>query len=208
MNALYKLAITAALSLIFLSGCSTPTLPEARGNNTKEFNIDTYEYLIGPKDSLQVIVWRHEDVTGTFSVKPDGKITMPLIGDINVVGKTTREITKELELKLDTVLKEPKVTVVLKEFSGSFGEQVKVVGAATQPIALNYSKNMTLLDVMIAVGGLNKYADGNDAFLIRKIEGKRVEFDINIEDLVKDGDLSENVDILPGDVIVIPEAWF
>lgn len=208
MNSVLKVVSIFALCGMFLSGCALPTLPEATKHNTKAFDVDTYEYLIGPNDVLNVVVWRHEEVTGNFNVKPDGKITMPLIGDISVSGKTTSEVSEILQKKLDTMFKSPSVSVLLNRFSGEFSEQVRVIGHAVKPMAFNYSKNMTLLDIMVQAGGLTKYADGNDAVLIRMVNGKRKEFGLNIDDLIKDGDLSENVDILPGDVIVIPEAWF
>jgi polysaccharide export outer membrane protein len=203
-----ELVVAIVVSALLVTGCATPKLPEATQHRSKAFDVNTYEYLIGPNDVVKVFVWRHPEVTGTYNVKPDGRITLPLLGDIELSGKTTVELSKELEEKFDILLKSPKVTVTVESFVGSFAEQVRVVGAATAPRAINYSKNMTLLDVMIQVGGLTKYADGNDATLIRNIDGKRIEYNLEINDLLKYGDLSENVDILPGDVIVIPEAWF
>lgn len=196
------------LSVLFMSGCAAPKLPEATQHRSKAFDVNTYEYLIGPNDVVKVFVWQHPEVTGTYNVKPDGRITLPLLGDVILSGKTTVELSKELEEKFDVLLRSPKVTVTVESFTGSFNEQVRIVGAAATAQAINYSKNMTLLDVMIQIGGLTKYANGNDATLIRMIDGKRKEFSLGITDLLKGGDLSENVDILPGDVIVIPEAWF
>lgn len=209
MKSLLKGMGSLILGSLLVSGCAAPSLPEATQHiNNKAFDVSTYEYLIGPNDAIKVSVWRNPDITGSYHVKPDGRVTLPLIGEVVVSGKTTVELSKELEEKFEVMLNAPQVTVTMEGFSGAFSEQVRVVGAAVTPQAINYSKNMTLLDVMIAVGGLTKYADGNDSILIRSTEGLRTEYSILIDDLIKGGDLSVNVDILPGDVIVIPEAWF
>ena len=157
---------------------------------------------------MNIFVWRNPEVSGTFVVRPDGMITTSLVEDIEVSGKTPSELARLIETKLGTYLRDPIVTVTVNNFVGPFSEQVRVIGEAAEPQAISYTQNMTLLDVMIQVGGLTEFADGNDAVLVRIESGVQKQYDIAIEDLIKNGDISANVDVLPGDIIVIPETWF
>lgn len=203
------LKIIALLLLSFcISSCSTLTLPSAKIHASATKDVASYKYLIGAGDMLNIFVWRHPEVSGSFSVRPDGMITTSLVEDIPVSGKTPTELARSIEEILSTYLRDPVVTVTVNNFVGPFSEQVRVIGEAAQPKSINYTQNMTLLDIMISVGGLTQFADGNDATLVRIEDGKQKQYNIFIEDLLKDGMISANVDILPGDIIIIPEAWF
>jgi polysaccharide export outer membrane protein len=196
------------LATVF-SGCSSnKTLPSATLHSSNTTNINAYKYLIGSGDVLNIFVWRNPEVSGSFVVRPDGMITTALVEDIKVSGKTPTELARSIEEILATYLRDPIVTVTVDNFVGPFSEQVRVIGEATEPRAINYTQHMTLLDVMIQVGGLTEFADGNDAVLIRIEEGQQEQYQIMINQLLKDGDISANVDMLPGDIIIIPEAWF
>jgi polysaccharide export outer membrane protein len=198
-----------SMAAILLAGCNTTSsLPQATTRPSLTTDVDSYQYLIGPGDSLTIFVWRNPEISGQFIVRPDGKVTTSLVEDIDVAGKTPTDLAREIEEKLSTYINSPRVTVSVNNFSGPLSEQVRVIGEATNPSAVNYTEHMTLLDLMIAVGGLTEFADGNNAKLVRVIDGKQTTFEINIDDLIRDGDISENVDMLPGDIVIIPEAWF
>lgn len=193
---------------ILVSGCSSSNLPSATTRASLTTNVDDYQYLIGPGDNLTIFVWRNPEISGNFIVRPDGKVTTSLVEDVEVSGRTPTMLARQLEEQLSTYINNPRVTVSVSRFNGPFSEQVRVIGEATNPRAVNYTENMTLLDIMIEVGGLTQYASGNGAKLVRVVNNKQVTYDIDIEDLVKDGDITKNVDMLPGDIIIIPEAWF
>jgi polysaccharide biosynthesis/export protein len=201
-------AIFIMLALTVLASCSSNTLPRATLHKSNTVDVNSYKYLIGAGDSLNIFVWRNPEVSGTFIVRPDGMITTSLVEDIPVSGKTPTELARSIEEILSQFYREPVVTVTVNGFVGPFSEQIRVIGEAAQPRSINYKKNMTLLDVMIEVGGLTEFADGNDATLVRIVDGQQVLYDVFIEDLIKNGEISANVDVLPGDIIVIPETWF
>ena len=204
-----KVSVGIILLAGLLSGCSSHgTLPSATLHPSNTENINTYKYLIGSGDVLNIFVWRHPDISGLFNVRPDGMITTSLAEDIKVSGKTPTELARSIEDILAAYIRDPMVTVTVENFVGPFSEQIRVIGEAAQPRAINYTQHMTLLDVMIQVGGLTEFADGNDAVLIRIVNGKQQEYSVMINELLKDGEISANVDMLPGDIIIIPEAWF
>jgi polysaccharide export outer membrane protein len=209
-NIFVKLKVVTALIFTFIvTGCSNiPTLPTASINQSNTVDVASYKYLIGAGDVVNIFVWRNPEVSGTFVVRPDGMITTSLVEDIPVSGKTPTEIARAIEEILSTYLKEPVVTVTVNNFVGPFSEQIRVIGEAAQPKSVNYKQQMTLLDVMIQVGGLTEFADGNDAVLVRIENGIQKQYAIYIEDLIKNGEIGANVDVLPGDIIVIPETWF
>lgn len=208
LKSVYLLVVTAAC--IAISGCSNNTtqLPSAVARASLTTDVNSYQYLIGPGDQLTIFVWRNPEISGSFLVRPDGQVSTSLVEDIDVSGRTPTMLARELEEQLSTYINNPRVTVSVNRFSGPFSEQVRVIGEATSPRTVSYTQHMTLLDLMIQVGGLTQFADGNGAKLIRVIDNEQQTYNINIEDLIKDGDITENVDILPGDVIIIPEAWF
>jgi polysaccharide export outer membrane protein len=204
-----NLKVVLILLTTLLPGChSNNTLPSATLHPSNTANINSYKYLIGSGDVLNIFVWRHPDISGSFNVRPDGMITTSLVEDIKVSGKTPTELARSIEEILAAYIRDPMVTVTVANFVGPFSEQIRVIGEASQPRAINYTQHMTLLDVMIQVGGLTEFADGNDAVLIRIKNGKQQQYQVMIDKLLKDGEISANVDMLPGDIIIIPEAWF
>lgn len=203
-----KVVVVLLLTQI-ISACSTHNnLPTATLHPSNTADINAYKYLIGAGDVLNIFVWRNPEVSGSFVVRPDGMITTSLVEDIEVAGKTPTELARSIEEILGTYLREPIVTVTVNSFVGPFSEQIRVIGEAAQPRAINYTQHMTLLDVMIQVGGLTEFADGNDAVLVRIEDGQQKQYKIMIDQLLKDGEISANIDMLPGDIIIIPEAWF
>lgn len=200
-------AVTATL-LAGISGCAIERLPSSPLVAPAVDNSGNYMYRIGPGDVVSIFVWGNADVSGDYSVRPDGRISMALTDAVVAAGKTTVELESELSESLSKFLRNPKVTVTIRNASGNLVEQVKVIGKATQPVAMPFTHGMTLMDLMIRIGGLTRYADGNDATLIRVVNGERIEYPIRIKDLMIEADLEENVDLMPGDIIRIPEAWF
>ena len=201
----------ATLLLTVLAGCSSndyPSLPTAAPHEPFTTSEKDYKYLIGPGDVINVFVWRNPDVSSSVVVRPDGKITTPLVEDVVASGKTPAALARQIEKVLEYYIKDPIVSVTVEGFVGPFSEQIRVVGEAAQPQALSYRQNMTLLDVMIAVGGLTDFADGDDALLIRVIDGQFNEYSIQLDELIKDGNIRANAAVLPGDIIIIPDSWF
>ncbi|MCF4007786.1 XrtA/PEP-CTERM system exopolysaccharide export protein [Rheinheimera sp. UJ63] len=209
-----KINVKITFSAIFaatllLSGCANnSTLPRASVQNSATTSVDNYQYLIGPDDSLTIFVWRNPELSGSFIVRPDGKISTSLVEDVEVSGKTPTQLARDMEQILAKYIRDPVVTVSVNNFVGPFSEQVRVIGQALNPQAVNYRQYMTLLDVMITVGGLTEFADGNNAKLVRTTNGSQRTYNIRLDDLVREGEISANVDILPGDIIIVPEAWF
>ena len=210
MNRFYSLRnATMCIIIASITGCnSSSSLPEATTRPSLTTDVNDYQYLIGPGDSLTIFVWRNPEVSGQFIVRPDGKVTTSLVEDIDVAGRTPTMLAREIEEQLSVYINNPRVTVSGNSFSGPLSEQVRVIGEATNPSAVNYTEHMTLLDLMIAVGGLTEFADGNNAKLVRVENNNKTTYSLNIDDLIRDGDITKNIDILPGDVIIIPEAWF
>ncbi|MGQ8364685.1 XrtA/PEP-CTERM system exopolysaccharide export protein [Glaciecola sp. 1036] len=207
LNAFFSVLVVAVLSVL-LNGCATSELPSAMSRASLTTDVNDYQYLIGPGDQLSIFVWRNPEISGSFVVRPDGKVTTSLVEDIEVAGRTPTMLARELEEQLSVYINNPRVTVSVTKFDGPYSEQVRVIGEATNPKAINYTQHMTLLDLMISVGGLTEFANGNNAKLIRVVDGRQITYSIFIEDLIKDGDITKNVDMLPGDVVIIPEAWF
>lgn len=167
-----------------------------------------WTYRIGPGDSLSIFVWRNPELSQTVAVRPDGKFSTPLVKEFLATGKTPPQLAVELEKLLGEYVRDPLVTVTPSGFVGEYEDQVRVVGEATRPTATPYKKNMTILDLMIQVGGLTEFAAGNRAVLVRYTGGKEEEYKVRLNDLVKDGDISANVAMQPGDILIVPEAWF
>jgi polysaccharide export outer membrane protein len=167
------------------------------------------EYIIGPGDRIQVFVWRNEDISVTVPVRPDGKISTPLVEDMQAVGKTPTQLARDIEGVLQEFVRMPQVNVIVEEFVGTFGEQIRVVGQAAEPQALAYRERLTLLDVMIEeVGGLTEFASGNRARVVRTENGASREIRVRLNDLLNDGDMSQNLAMRPGDVVIIPGSFF
>jgi polysaccharide export outer membrane protein len=208
--ALTKNAVFAAVIMALgLTGCAqNSTLPKATVQNSLTTTVENYQYLIGPDDTLTIFVWRNPELSGTFIVRPDGRISTSLVEDIPVSGKTPTQLARDMEQILAKYIRDPVVTVSVNNFVGPYSEQVRVIGQATNPQAVNYRQYMTLLDLMIAVGGLTEFAAGNSAKLVRTQNGSQRTYEVRLDDLIRDGNINANVDILPGDIIIIPEAWF
>jgi polysaccharide export outer membrane protein len=195
-----------------LPGC-THQMREALWSSREEAPHDSktakdWTYRVGPGDELNIFVWRNPELTQTVTVRPDGKFSTPLVKEHLATGKTPPQLAVELEKALGEYVRDPLVTVTPNKFVGEYDDQVRVVGEASKPTALPYRRNMTVLDLMVQVGGLTEYAAGNRAVLVRYADGKEQEFKVRLDDLVKDGDISANVAMQPGDIVIIPEAWF
>jgi polysaccharide biosynthesis/export protein len=198
--------LVGAVALMLAACASHGKLPSAQFVSAQEG--PGPDYIIGPMDTLQIFVWRNPEVSATVTVRPDGRISVPLIDDLPATGKTATQLARDVESSLRKYIQDPLVTVMVNGFTGPFAQQVRVVGEAQQPQAIPYRANMTLLDVMIQVGGLTEFAAGNRAKLVRMEDGKQVQHSVHISDLVKDGDVKANVEVMPGDVIIIPESFF
>jgi polysaccharide biosynthesis/export protein len=195
------IATVVLFPALLILGCATPYPPAPRDVSSAE-----YDYIIGPLDTLMIIVWRNPELSLTVPVRPDGKVTSALVDDVPALGKTPTQLARDLEKALGKYIRDPVVTVVVTNFVGPSSEQVRVIGEAAKPQAIPYRKNMSVLDVMIQVGGLTDFADGNAASIYRAAEGKS--YTVRLRDLVKRGDISANVDMRPGDILVIPQSWF
>lgn len=194
--------LAGGVAAIVLGGCaaSFPPAPVSAGS-------EDYKYLIGPGDVLNIVVWRNPDLSVTVPVRPDGKIAAPLVEDLPAQGKTATELSRDIEKELSKFIRDPVVNVVVTAFVGPYSEQIRVVGEVGRPQVLFYKNKMTLLDVMIAVGGMTDFADGNKASILRTSEGNK-QYSVRIKDLIKRGDVSANVEMKPGDVLIIPQSWF
>lgn len=188
---------------VLLAGCAGNKYPPA----PREATTADYEYVIGPLDNVNIIVWRNPELSMTVPVRPDGKVTAPLVDDLPAQGKTSTALARDIEKALAKYIRDPVVTVVVTTFVGPSSEQIRVIGEAAKPQVLAYRKNLTVLDVMIAVGGLTPFADGNSATISRGAEGGK-SYAVRLNDLVIRGDISANVEMRPGDILVIPQSWF
>jgi polysaccharide export outer membrane protein len=166
------------------------------------------DYLIGPGDSVNIMVWRNPEVSGAFPVRPDGKLTAPLVEDLQAAGKTSTQLARDIEKALSKYIRQPVVTVIVTSFVGTYGEQIRVIGQAARPQALPYRRDMTLMDVLISVGGVTEFAAGNRASILRNASGRQVKVPVRLDDLIRRGDITANVLMQPGDVLVIPEGFF
>ncbi len=193
----------AAGATILLNGCMTASFPPAPESAADP----NYNYVIGPGDSVQIQVWRNPEISTTVPVRPDGKLTAPLIEDLPAMGKDSTSLARDIEKHLEKYIRDPIVTVIVSGFIGPYSEQIRVVGEASRPQALPYKQKMTLLDLMIVVGGITDFADGNGASILRTSEGNK-QYSVRLKDLIKKGDVSANVEMKPGDILIIPQSWF
>jgi polysaccharide export outer membrane protein len=206
--------VSVVLAVAAITGCaSTPTYPPAPvlapPPVSVEQRVSGWNYLLGPGDSVSVFVWRNPEVSGSFPIRPDGKMTMNLIEDLQASGKTPTQLARDIEKALSKYIQEPIATVIVSGGIGPYNQQIRVLGEAEEPMSMGYREGMSLVDVMIAVGGLSDYAAGNKAYISRFMEdGKRAQYGVRLEDLIRDGDSTANVEIRPGDVLVIPESLF
>ena len=208
-----RLAFALGASALVLAACSSTG---STGNELPPASFVSAEsevgdkYIIGALDELTVFVWRNPELGAKVQVRPDGRITTPLITDMQAVGKTPAELADDIKTVLVEYIEDPLVSVMVDNFQGTFGQQIRIVGATEKPASIPYRANMTLLDAMIAVGGLSEYAAGDKARLVRQDPntGRQKEYDLEIASLLKRGDTRANVRLEPGDVIIIPESMF
>lgn len=192
-----------------MAGCATknsypPVPPDQRNLMVQE----GYFYQIAPGDAVEIFVWGLPELSRNVPVRPDGMLTTPLIEDMPASGKTPSQLARDLEKQFATYVRSPIVTVIVNGFVGLPSQQVRIVGEAMKPAAVPFRKHMTLLDLMIEVGGLTDFASGNKAVLVRYDDGKQRQYSVRLDDLIRDGDIGANVSLLPGDILIIPEAWF
>ena len=197
------LGASLLLMSILMIGCRTyPPAPATAATQN-------YRYVLGPGDVVNIVVWRNPELSATVTVRPDGKIAAPLVEELQAAGKDPSTLARDIEKVLARVIRDPVVNVIVAgAMVGPYSEQIRVVGEATRPQVLAYRHKMTLLDVMIAVGGITDFADGNSATIVRTSEGKQGQYSVRIRDLLKRGDISANVEMVPGDVVIIPQTWF
>lgn len=217
----YGMLVFVLCSLVMVVGCTHPPL-----ENDATLSGD-YTYLIGPGDNVNIYVWGHPDISLSVPVRPDGKITLPLVEDVRASGKTPYELARTMEKELGVYIRDPKVVVMVTGFQGVDSQQIRIVGQINggggggggrggsgggsgrySGRSIPYKKGMTLLDVIISIGQIGNFADGNRSSVIRSINGKPQQFGVKIDDLIEDADMSKNVNMMPGDILVIPEAFF
>ncbi len=201
----------AAFAALVLAGCDAGPAPvtAAAPAPTAASVADNQIYVIGPGDNLRIFVYQAPDLSGSVAVRPDGRISVPLVGDVMATGKNPTQLAKELEVALAKYVRSPTVTVIVNSFVGPLDRQIRVIGEATQPRALYYREGMTVLDVLIECGGLTKFAAGNRAVINRRNpDGTSQQIRVHLSDLIKDGDISANVVMQPGDTLIIPQSWF
>ena len=198
-----KTLLNCSFCATLLGGCAFNS-----GNAVPEMPLPGGDYLIGPGDSVSINVWRNPEVSTSVSVRPDGKITTPLVEDLPASGKTSTELARDIEKALEKYIQQPVVTVIISGFVGPYSEQIRVIGQAAKPQALPYRQGMSLMDLLIAVGGITDFAAGNRASIMRTMNGKQQKIGVRLHDLIRDGDMSANISMRPGDVLVIPESFF
>jgi polysaccharide export outer membrane protein len=194
--------LVALLGAIVVAGCANhlPPPPPVPPSDT--------EYRVGPGDQLGIFVWQNRELSTEVPVRPDGKISLPLINDMVAAGKTPTQLSTDIQDQLKKYVNNPLVTVIVHSFLGPYSQQVRIVGEAVRPQSVPYRDRMTVLDAMIQVGGLTQLAAGNRATLVRYVNGKQESFNIKLDDLIRDGDMSANAPLAPGDVIIIPQSYF
>ena len=192
------------LSTLFLTACGLlgghPPAPQVA-------EAPNHRYKIGPLDNLNIVVWRNPELSAVVTVRPDGRISTPLVEDLVAANRSPVDLAREIETVLGKYVRDPVVTVVVNGFQGTYSDQIRIVGEAARPQSVPYRQNMTVLDVMIQVGGLTEFANGNGAILVRGSEGGK-QYSVRLKDLLKRGDISANVAILPGDIVIVPQSWF
>lgn len=199
--------ITAVLlsAILVLGGCATQQ-PVIKLNEGQAQSSN--DYLIGAGDTLSVFVWGNEELSTEVPVRPDGKITTPLVEDVVASGKTPTELAREMEQHLKHYIKNPVVTITVTNFVGQVSQQIRVLGQVTHPQSIPFRENTTLLDVIIAVGGLTEYASGNRAVITRTVNDKQYKIPVYLDNLIKEGDATANIKMRPGDILFVPETWF
>ena len=199
-------AICIALLALSLAACESGSIAASKISSTPV--VSNEDYRIGPGDQLKIFVWRNDDLSTSVVVRPDGKISMPLVNDMVAAGKTPRQLTDDLTQALSEYVRSPKVNVIVVSFVGTFSDQIRVVGEASHPKVVAYRAGMTILDVMLEAGGLAEHASGNKTKVLRKVGDKTRSISVKLNDLLYDGDVSQNIAMLPGDIVVVPLSIF
>lgn len=205
MNRLVMACLALLLALLY--GCAPNAVSRAGGTVQPRAALSP-DYLIGPGDLLQVFVWGNPELSTTVPVRPDGRITTPLVEDVAASGRTPTELARDIERKMEAYVKHPTVTVTVTQFVGRPSSQVRVIGQAATPMSIPFKEDLTLLDVLIAVGGLTEFASGNRASIVRHQDDGEKQFHVRLDDLLRGGDISANEKMQPGDILIIPESWF
>lgn len=206
LSVLLRRAVMVGLAAGLLASCASPFAPTFPPAPALAGNLD-YTYIIGAGDGVNIIVWRNPELSMSVPVRPDGKIAAPLVDELVAQGKTPVQLARDIEQVLSKYVRDPVVTVLVTGFVGPYSEQIRVVGEASRPQFLPYKSKMTLLDVMIAVGGLTDFAAGNSATILRTADGNK-QYSVRLQDLIKRGDISVNVEMRPGDILIIPQSMF
>lgn len=196
------LGLAAIVAMGLLAGCATTYPPAPSQGATSD-----YDYHIGALDTVSVIVWRNPELSIAVPVRPDGKITVPLVDDLPALGKTPTQLERDMETALGKYIREPVVTIIVTRSIGPVKEQIRIIGEVNKPEVMAYRKDLTLLDVMIDAGGLTDFADGNSARIFRVSEGGKL-YNVRLRDLLKRGDITANVEMQPGDIVIVPQSWF
>ncbi len=207
MKSIKKRFINLGFLIFFtsvLGGCASSHLPAP----VEAVKSGEYNYIIGPGDNISISVWHNPELSQGVPVRPDGKITTPLVEDLQAAGKSPTHLARDIEIALSKYIQDPIVTVIVTGFVGPYSQQIRVIGQAAKPQALQYRENMSLMDVMISVGGITDFAAGNRATILRTVNGKSQQLSVKLESLIRDGDVVANVQMLPGDVLIIPESYF
>ena len=206
LNAMRRMPVWIAglLFTLALGACSSQT----SAPQLDQFEIPDYDYVIGPGDTIEIFVWGQPELSTTSVVRPDGKVTTRLVEDMEASGRTPTELARQIEAKYAEYVRDPVVSVIVQNFVGVPGQQVSVLGEATTPQTIPYSQHMTLLDLMVAVGGMTEFAAGNRSVLVRNEGGQYRSYGLRLDDLLKKGDISANMALRPGDIVIISESWF
>ena len=191
-----------AVALVLAACSTTSSYPPA----PRVVDAPDLRYRIGPLDTLNIVVWRNPELSSTVTVRPDGFISTPLVEDMAAAGRNPADLSRDLEKALAKYIRDPVVSIVVGGFQGVYSDQIRIVGEAAKPQAVPYRRDMTILDVMIQVGGMTDFADGNGAVLVRGAEGGK-QYNVRLRDLLKRGDISANVAVMPGDIIIVPQSW-
>ena len=204
-------SLIASVACAGTCGCTSDIPSGARADITSvtpAVSVEGPQYVIGPGDSLGIFVYRSPELSLDVPVRPDGRISIPLVPEIVAAGKTPSQLSDDIQNRLKDYVKEPLVTVIVRGFVGPFDKQIRVIGEATEPAAIPYRDHMTVLDVMIETKGLTRYAAGNSATIVRRTERGNAILKVRLDALLKDGDIDQNVDMQPGDTLIIPQTWF
>lgn len=202
-----SIATTLFLSAC-VAGCVSNDFPSAPNEGQTPVDSSAFDYVIGEGDILDIFVWGYDDLSVTVPVRPDGRITTRLVEDLQASGRTPTELAREIEEAYTEYVNKPLVTISIDTFVGSESQQIKVIGGSAEPTTIPYERGMSLLDLVIKVGGLGEFASGNRAVLIRKQDGEQMKFGLRLDDLIRKGDVSADVPLRPGDIVIIPESWF